>query len=106
MRIRTTRSQRRDSRSRTSKLPKYSITLLGLSKWYKHLFEKFGWMIIANAKGYSSKIAEYKKSIHHFIIATKHLMNEYENHNRKHDLNVMIMNVEVLQQHVLNEFSV
>lgn len=47
-----------------------------------------------------SKIVEYKKAIQRLHETINHLMSEYHNSDRKHDLNVLRMNVEVLAEFV------
>jgi hypothetical protein len=74
-------------------LPMHASTMHGVHHWHKHMFEKLGWMVLAKAKGYDYKVADYKKSIAHLLKTLEHLGTEYENHNRKHDLNVLHMNV-------------
>lgn len=86
--------------NQTRKLPRYASTSEGLHHWYKCMFEKMGWMVLAKAKGYDYKIDNYKKSIANLIKSIKHVMAEYENKNRKHDLKVLLMNTEVLQAYV------
>lgn len=93
-----------DKRS-TRKLPKHASTFHGVHKWYKHTFEKLGWMVLADAKGYDYKVETYKKSIDNLIKTMEHLMTEYENHNRLHDLRVLLMNTKVLQEHVEKDFK-
>ena len=43
---------------------------------------------------------EYKKSIDQFLKSVKHVMSEYEDHNRKHDLNVLYRQMECLKDFV------
>lgn len=102
---RSTTIRRISSRKSTLRsLPKYAVTFHAINKWYKHTFEKLGWMVLAKAKGYDYKIADYKKSIEHLLKTIEHVMGEYENHNRIHDLKVMRMNVMELQRHVSKDF--
>ena len=84
----------------TRKIPRNANTMYGLHKWHKMVFEKFGWMVLAKAKGYDYKISAYKKSVGNLITSLKHVMAEYESKNRKHDLNVLLMNAEVLKEAV------
>jgi hypothetical protein len=84
-------------KNQTRKVPKFSGTMKSVSMWHKAMYEKLGWMVLAKAKGYDYKIEPYKKSIDNLIKTIEHLMKEYENHNRKHDLNVLLMNTRVLQ---------
>lgn len=95
----------KDDRRSTRKLPRYASTFHAVDKWYKRMFEKLGWMILADAKGYNSKVSEYKKSIDRLIKTIEHLMTEYENHNRLHDLRVMLMNTKTLREHVERDFK-
>jgi len=74
--------------------------MAGLVHWHKHVFTHLGWMILAKAKGMDTKVKAYKMSVDNLISSIKHLMREYENHDRKHDLKVMLMQVEVLQRNV------
>jgi hypothetical protein len=64
------------------------------------MFEKLGWMVLAKAKGYTEKVSLYKKSIGYLIETIDHVMAEYEDHNRKHDLDVLKMNAKCLQRYV------
>ena len=80
-------------------LPPHSVTFHGIQEWYKHEFEKFGWMLLAKAKGYDFKITAYKRAIAHMAESIKHLMGEYKDPDRLHDLNVLLMNTMVLKEH-------
>ena len=78
----------------------YASTMKGIHHWHIRTFEKLGWMVLAKAKGYDYKVEAYKKSIDHLLKTINHVEAEYENHNRKHDLNVLRMNVECLRDYV------
>ncbi len=80
-----------------NKLPKYDVTMNSLVKWHKHLFEHFGWMILAKAKGYKYKIATYKKSINEFLKSSQQLFKEYSEGNRLHDIKVLFRHARVLR---------
>ncbi len=75
----------------TRKFPKFASTFSGIRKWYEKLFGKLGWMVLAKEKGYNYKITSYKKSIEDLINTIEHVMGEYEDHNRIHDLNVLLI---------------
>jgi flagellar biosynthesis/type III secretory pathway protein FliH len=72
----------------------------GINKWQEEAFEKLGWMVLAKEKGYNEKISAYKKMIDHLLKTITHVKSEYESANRKHDLNVIHMNVECLKDFV------
>lgn len=73
----------------------------GINHWHKHMFEKLGWMVLAKAKGYKEKIVQYKHGLKHLLETIDHVSAEYKDHNRKHDLNVLRMNVVELHDFVM-----
>ncbi len=90
----------RSTRKANHSLPMYASTMKGIQHWHVRTFEKLGWMVLAKAKGYNYKVDAYKKSIENLLKTIDHVSAEYENHNRKHDLNVIRMNVKCLQDYV------
>ena len=84
-------------RGNLNKLPKYEVTMNSLGRWHKHLFEHFGWMILAKSKGYRYKIATYKKSINEFLKSAKQLFKEYKEGNRGHDIKILFKHARVLR---------
>jgi hypothetical protein len=85
-------------------LPEISATFNGLHRWHKDMFEKLGWMVLAKAKGMDYKITVYKKCINNLINSIKHVSAEYKDPDRKHDLNVLLMQVECLKDTVSKMF--
>jgi hypothetical protein len=55
-------------------------------------------MILAKAKGMDMKVRAYKQSVENLCRSLKHVMSEYENNDKKHDLKIMLMHVELLQR--------
>lgn len=92
--VRHTRKHHRGS------LPEHAATYHGLHKWYQAKFEKLGWMVLAKAKGHHEKVAEYKRGIHRLLASIEHVMGEYQDPDRKHDLNVLHMNTMALKEFV------
>ena len=80
-------------------LPRNEATMHSLTMWHKHLFEHFGWMIMAKAKGYGYKVRSYKKSIREFLRTAEKSLNEYEESNRKRDVKILWNQVMVLKNH-------
>ena len=76
-----------------SHIPPLASTFHGLHHWHKSMFEKLGWMVLAKAKGYGYKIVDYKKSLKHLKDSIEHVMREYTESDRKHDLKVLHMQV-------------
>jgi hypothetical protein len=87
-------------KNQTRKLGRGMATMHGIQHWCKREFEKLGWMVLAKAKGYTEKVSMYKKSIDRLIYTIEDLQTEYENHNRKHDLNVLLAECKILKDYV------
>lgn len=87
-------------RSRTRKAPRinpHMNTTHTLQHWFKQMYEKTGWMVLAKAKGYDYKVANYKKSIQHLLESLKYVMGEYTDPDRIHDLKVLYAETVVLR---------
>lgn len=89
--------------------------MLGLNKWYVHLFEKLGWMVLSASKldrhpEVRMKIVAYENSIRSLIehIEARIQMVEAEAPNEVlelHDLRQMLIDSRVLHQHVRMDFE-
>jgi len=79
-------------------------TYLGLHKWYCHMFEKLGWMLLAQKHGNMEKITTYKHSIDRLIKAIENKQSYIKCDDKKHDLELMRQNVVVLKDHVAKDF--
>jgi hypothetical protein len=86
-------------RTRKATLPPLTSTMPSLSAWYKNLFDRLGWTVLAKAQGKAYRVAAYKKSIASFLQTVNHVSQEYESHNRQHDLNVFRLHVRALQEY-------
>jgi hypothetical protein len=106
MKTRRNRHSARRIHRRTGggELPEHTATFHGLHHWHKHIFEKLGWMVLAKAKGHDDKIEQYKRGIMRFLETVDHVSSEYSNTDRKHDLNVLKMNMLELQEFVNKTF--
>jgi regulation of enolase protein 1 (concanavalin A-like superfamily) len=78
----------------------YHATMYGMNMWYKYLFEKLGWMILAEHDNYSHKIIEYKRGIEHFLKAVSEKISYVNEKDRKVDLQILKRNTEILQNKV------
>jgi hypothetical protein len=85
---------------KAEKFPSLMGTQSGIDKWHDVMFDKLGWMILAKEKGLDYKVEAYKKSLVRLVAMIKHVSSEYESHNRKHDLNVTLLNVLCLKSFV------
>jgi hypothetical protein len=98
-RRRTRRHHAEPRRTRKATLPPLASTMPSISAWYKNLFDRLGWAVLAKAQGKTYRVAAYKKSIASFLQTANHVGQEYENHNRQHDLNVFRLHVRALQDY-------
>lgn len=96
-----TRKNKPVKRNRSTRLPKYANTLTGLQHWHDRALEKLGMIVLAKAKGYNTKVAEYKRMLDNLLKSLEHVRSEYQNANRKHDLNVLHMNIIELHHFVI-----
>ena len=91
---------RHTRKANTNRLPEHANTMKGLHHWYAAKFEKLGWMVLAQAKGHHEKVAEYKRGIRRLLASIEHVMSEYHDPDRVHDLRVLHMNTMVLKEYV------
>jgi len=81
-------------------------TFCGLGHWHKAMFEKLGWMILAQKMGHTDKIQTYRNSIRRLKEAIEHKLKHHtHDYDRKEDLKIMAEHVCVLEEHVNKDFA-
>jgi len=75
-------------------------TVHGLHCWYKYLFEKLGWMLLAKNHGNSIQIDAYKNSIKELINHLHHKKKSIVDKDNKKDLQILFDNAKILKSHV------
>ena len=88
------------TRRASRQLPEFATTMHGLNEWYNSKVERLGMIVLTKARGEKDKVAMYKRNLRRLHGAIKHLQGEYKDVDRLHDLNVLCMNVECLQDFV------
>ena len=87
-------------RSFAKKTCKNTATFYAFNVWYKDMFEKLGWMVLAKSwGGMEDKLISYKKSIHRLEHKLACKMNVVHDPDKKDDLYIMWKNVQVLKAH-------
>jgi len=81
------------------------VTYHGIHLWYKHKFEKLGWMILAKKHGHNDKIMEYKNSIKRLHCSIEKKMKQIRDTDKRNDLKIMLENLEFLMEHVDKDFA-
>jgi len=76
----------------------------GLATWYKHLFEKLGWMVLAKNRGMLDKVSVYIHSLHRFKNSIEYKISTTHESDRKQDLKIMHSNICVLLAHAEKDF--
>lgn len=78
------------------------VTFIGLHKWFEHVFEKCGWIIIC---GDANRKYGYQHEIQSLINHLKAKMSEIEEKDRKADLAIMLDKTQTLYMFVAKEFK-
>lgn len=80
-------------------------TFESLHEWTNAMFEKLGWMVLAERDGNVEKIVNYVHSIERLLEDLDYKITKVEDKDRKHDLKILRDNVLVLQEHVMRDFG-
>ena len=81
-------------------------TFCGLQHWYKAMFEKLGWMVLAKKNGHLDKVNAYMNSVNRLTSSIEHYLKYHaKDHDRKEDLKIMCDNVCVLLEHIKADFA-
>lgn len=80
----------------------HEVTFIGLMKWYEKVFEKYGWMILAQKGNRNDKLSLYQTEVAHLKEAIVDKINKVEENDRKNDLKIMLANVGVLEEYIRN----
>jgi predicted ATP-binding protein involved in virulence len=78
----------------------FDSTMHGIHHWYRSVFERLGWMILAKHRGISDKIQSYKKTIERLKCTIEEKIKNTRDHDKKSDLKIMHGEVIVLMEHV------
>jgi hypothetical protein len=77
-----------------------------LKVWHQSVFEKLGWMVLANSKGYmNDTVQSYKKSLLSLEDKLQCKINSVHDIDKKNDLKIMHKNIQVLLAHVMKDFK-
>ena len=78
-------------------LDQHQLLKIGLLSFLVYQKRKLGWI---EAKGLDYKVTGYKRGLYRLIQTIEHVKAEYKDHNRKHDLGVLLIEAKALQQYV------
>lgn len=73
-------------------------------RWYVELYEKLGWMVLAQQKGLKFKLEYYKKSIRLLKDELICKINTIQDYDKRNDLRIILDNVIILEKHVEKGF--
>jgi hypothetical protein len=80
-------------------------TYKGLQKWYKSVFEKLGWMVLAKDQGMTDTVSAYVNSVYRIHMALEQKIPKTEDPDKIEDLQIMLSNVKILLAHVQKDFK-
>ena len=80
-------------------------TYSSLTNWYKKMFEKLGFMILAYNKGHDDQINNYINNLYLLKDSLMEALVEINDPDRKRDLKIMLDNLKILIEHVTEDFS-
>jgi hypothetical protein len=83
----------------------YKVSYHGLHEWYKSMFEKLGWMVLAERDGREHKIMQYKEGVQHLREAIAEKIGETVDIDKKNDLKILHYNVLCLIEHIAKYFG-
>jgi hypothetical protein len=102
--VKTKRMRNLHGKTKKIRIDVRAATMQGLSKWYVHVFEELGWMVLAQNKGYTDKIKTYKNSLERLKTQLEHKLVRLHERDRKEDVQIMLNNLDVLIHHVDKDF--
>ena len=82
----------------------HEYTYHGLHVWYVSMFEKLGWMLLAQKNGWNDKVITYKNSVHRLEEAILDKHHRVKEADHKMDLKIMLENVKCLKEHIDKDF--
>ena len=83
---------------------KNDATFVWLNLWFKTEFEKLGWIVLAQKKGYDEKVNAYINSVERLYHQLECKIKDTKDHDRKQDLMIMYKDVKCLMDHIHKDF--
>ena len=80
------------------------VTLKGINRWFKSVFEQLGYIVLAKSKGMSDKIQVYINSVHRLKQAIEDKKTKVYDADKVEDLRIMSANLDVLLKHIHKDF--
>jgi hypothetical protein len=80
------------------------VTMRGINKWFKSVFEQLGYMVLAKSKGMTDKIQVYINSVHRLKQAIENKKIKVHDVDKLDDLCIMCDDVDILLKHIHKDF--
>ena len=94
----------KNMRRKTMKKKCCDATYIGINKWFKHVFEHLGWMVLAKSRGHMDKVMVYKESVNRLKDAIEERMHFMKDADKKQDLQILHRDVMILMEHINKDF--
>jgi len=95
---------KRNMKNRTIKKTCCEATYSGLHKWFVHMFEHLGWMLLARSHGRTDKIMTYKNSLQNLKRDLEERIKYMKDADKKQDLTILHRDLLILIDHVNKDF--
>jgi hypothetical protein len=79
----------------------YDATYCSINNWYKSMYEKLGWMILAKNHGMIDKVVSYKNTLERLRCTIEKKIKKTRDQDKKADLKIMHIDLMVLIEHAM-----
>ena len=83
---------------------KNDTTFVWANLWYKNVFEKLGWIVLAKAEAQDDKVHAYVNDVQRLYYQLDCKIKDTRDHDRKKDLRIMHKNIKCLLEHIHKDF--
>jgi hypothetical protein len=80
---------RKNKKNNITPLSRNNYTFIGLQHWFEETCDKLGWVVLGKGRGYDHKVDAYRNTLENIRDSVEHVIKDYQDPDRKHDLKVL-----------------